>query len=167
MIIVFCSHKLYKIIYKVIQINHHLWRVLPKSDAFVQEIKIALVIDNESRDLQLYNDSFLILIGHAKAGLCNFKVCLYENSKQSYCPLKLQVSFGTSFFYIFSLFGYMHFSVLSSVQFRLISVEHITFICLFVWWCSVTWSIVSLLYTCKINYMERSFIMSHKLQVGS
>ena len=53
-----------------------------------------LVIDNESRYLQLYNDSFLILIGRAKAGLRNFKVCLYENSKRSYCLLKLQVSFG-------------------------------------------------------------------------
>ena len=71
-----------------------MWCVLPKSDTFGQEIKIELVIDNESRDLQLYNDSFLILIGRAKAELRNFKVCLYENSKQSYCPLKLQVSFG-------------------------------------------------------------------------
>ena len=44
--------------------------------------QIELVIDNESRDLQLYNDSFLILIGHAKAELRHFKVCLYENSKQ-------------------------------------------------------------------------------------
>ena len=34
-------------------------------------IKIELVIDNESRDLQLYNDSFLILIGRAEAGLRN------------------------------------------------------------------------------------------------
>ena len=39
-----------------------MWYVLPKSDTFGQEIKIELVIDNESRDLQLYNDSFLILI---------------------------------------------------------------------------------------------------------
>ena len=39
-----------------------------------------LVIDNESRDLQLYNDSFLILIEHAKAEL-----------KQSYCPLKFHL----------------------------------------------------------------------------
>ena len=29
-------------------------------------IKIELVIDNESRDLQLYNDSFLILIGQKR-----------------------------------------------------------------------------------------------------
>ena len=64
------------------------------SDTFGQEFKIALVIDNESRDLQLYNDSFLILIGRAEAELRNFKVCLQENSKQSYCPLNLQVSFG-------------------------------------------------------------------------
>ena len=71
-----------------------MWRVLPESDTFGQEIKIELVIDYESRDLQLYNDSFLILIGHANAGLRNFKVCLYENSKQSYCHLKLQASFG-------------------------------------------------------------------------
>ena len=49
-----------------------MWHVLPKSYSFEQEIKIELVIDNESRDLQLYNDSFLILIGLAKAGLCNF-----------------------------------------------------------------------------------------------
>ena len=47
------------------------WCVLPKSDTFGQEIKIALVIDNESRDLQLYNDSFRILIGRAKAELTN------------------------------------------------------------------------------------------------
>ena len=52
-------------------------------DTFGQEIKIALVIDNESRDLQLYNDSFLILIGRAEAELCNFEVCVYENSKRS------------------------------------------------------------------------------------
>ena len=71
-----------------------MWCVLPKSDTFGQEIKIVLVIDNESRDLQLYNDSFLILIGRAKAGLRNFKVYIYENSKQSYGPLKLQVLFG-------------------------------------------------------------------------
>ena len=57
-------------------------------------MKIELVIDNESTDLQLYNDSFLILIGRAQAELCNFLICLYENSKRSYCPLKLQVSFG-------------------------------------------------------------------------
>ena len=50
----------------------YLWHVLPKSDTFGQESKIELVIDNESRDLQLYNDSFRILIGLAKAGLCNF-----------------------------------------------------------------------------------------------
>ena len=53
-----------------------------------------LVIDNESRDVRLYNDSFLILIGRAKAELRNFLVCLYENSKQSFCPLKLRVPFG-------------------------------------------------------------------------
>ena len=29
----------------------YMWRVLPKTDTFGQEIKIALVIDNESRDL--------------------------------------------------------------------------------------------------------------------
>ena len=52
------------------------------------------MIDNESRDLQLYNDSFLILIGRAKAKLRNFYVCLYENSKWSFFPLKLQVSFS-------------------------------------------------------------------------
>ena len=46
------------------------------------EIQIELVIDNESRDLQLSDDSFLILIGLAKAGLRDFKICLYENSKQ-------------------------------------------------------------------------------------
>ena len=41
-----------------------------ETDTFGQEIKIELVIDNESRDL--YNDSFLILIGRAKAGLRQF-----------------------------------------------------------------------------------------------
>ena len=71
-----------------------MWSVLPKSDTFGQEIKIELVIDNESRDLQLYNDSFLILIGRAKVELLNFLISLCENSKWSYCPLKLQVSFG-------------------------------------------------------------------------
>ena len=45
--------------------------VLP-NDTFGQEIKIELVIENNSRDLQLYNDNFLILIGCAKAELCNF-----------------------------------------------------------------------------------------------
>ena len=49
-----------------------MWRVLPKSDSFGQEIKIELVIDNDSRDLQLHNDSFLILIGRVKAELRNF-----------------------------------------------------------------------------------------------
>ena len=70
-----------------------MWWVLPKTDTFGQEIKIELVIDNESTDLQLYNESFLILIGRAEAELRNFLV-IYENSKRSYCPLKLQVSFG-------------------------------------------------------------------------
>ena len=51
---------------------NQMWRVLPKSDSFGQEIKTELVFDNESRDLQLYSDSFLILIGLAKAELCNF-----------------------------------------------------------------------------------------------
>ena len=51
---------------------YNMWCVLPKLDTFGQEIKIELVTDNESTDLQLYNDSFLILIGRAKAGLCNF-----------------------------------------------------------------------------------------------
>ena len=50
----------------------NMWCVLPKTDTFVQEIKIELIIDNESRDLQLYNDSFLILIGRAEAELRNF-----------------------------------------------------------------------------------------------
>ena len=49
-----------------------MWCVLPKTDTFGQEIKIELVIDNESTDLQLYNDSFLILIGRAEAELRNF-----------------------------------------------------------------------------------------------
>ena len=72
-----------------------MWCVLPKTDTFGQEIRIELVIDNESRDLQLYNESFLILIGRAEAELRNyFLICLYENSKRSYCPLKLQVLFG-------------------------------------------------------------------------
>ena len=35
--------------------------------------KLSWLLINESRDLQLYNDSFLILIGRAKAGLRNFK----------------------------------------------------------------------------------------------
>ena len=39
-------------------IGIQMWCVLPKTDTFGQEIKIELVIDNESRDLQLYNDSF-------------------------------------------------------------------------------------------------------------
>ena len=34
--------------------------------------KLSWLLIMKSRDLQLYNDSFLILIGLAKAGLCNF-----------------------------------------------------------------------------------------------
>ena len=65
----------------------HICNVFYRKRTFGQEIKIELIIDNESRDLQLYNDSFLILIGCAKAFLFV--------SKRSYFPLKLQVSFGT------------------------------------------------------------------------
>ena len=64
-------------------------RVLPKSDSFGQEIKIELVIDNVSRDLQLCNDSFLILIGRAKAGLCNFLSLSLRKLKTEFLPFKV------------------------------------------------------------------------------
>ena len=34
--------------------------------------------------IQLYNDSFLILIGREEAELRYFLICLYENSKRSF-----------------------------------------------------------------------------------
>ena len=59
-----------------------------------QEIKIELVIDNVSRDIQIYNDSFLILIERAKAGLCNFLSLSLRKLKAEFCPLKLRFVFG-------------------------------------------------------------------------
>ena len=66
-----------------------MWCVLPKTDTFGQEIKTELVIDNESRDLQLYNDSFLILIGHAKAGLSKVLSLSLRKLKTELLPFKV------------------------------------------------------------------------------
>ena len=70
-------------------VHSHKRCVLPKSDSFGQEIKIELVIDNESRDLQLNNDSFLILI--AKAELCNFLSLSLRKLKTEFLPFKVTI----------------------------------------------------------------------------
>ena len=66
-----------------------MWRVLPKTDTFGQEIKTELAIDTESRDLQLYNDSFFILIGLAKAGNSNFLILSLRKLKTELLPFKV------------------------------------------------------------------------------
>ena len=51
-----------------------MWRVPPKSDAFGQVIKIELVIDYESIDPELYNDTlFFFLLDSPKRSYIIFR----------------------------------------------------------------------------------------------